>query len=368
MKVLHISGARAWGGNEQQMIDLIPQLSRLGAENIVFGVENSFLEEECKNNRINFVRAKKDRLNIFANYRYLKTLVQEIKPDLIHLHTSNSLTVFIISNMLFKLNTKSVFSKKGMGSKSSFFSKFKYNYSGLNSIICVSKNVENEFSKILTLKNKSKIIVIHDCVSLEILNSKSNLNLREKFSIDENDVIVGNIANHTKAKDLETFINTVDYIINSLKQKNIRFIQIGQFSDLTVELMLKVKEKKLEEYLFFTDKIKNANVLNNQFDVFLMTSEREGGPTSILEAMLIGVPVVTTNVGVLPEIIVDGENGFMSSVKDYKDLAVKLTLLISKQSLQNKFIEINKLKIANEFNSTVIANETYLAYQKIIKG
>jgi glycosyltransferase involved in cell wall biosynthesis len=366
MKVLHISGARGWGGNEQQMVDLIPELSKLGVANIVFGVENSLLQKECLKKGVDFVVAKKKKLNKLANYRYLKTVIQEIKPDIVHLHTSDSLTVFTISDLLFRLKVKAVFSKKGMGSSSSILSKFKYNYSGLNSIFCVSKNVEKDFSKILAQKNKFKIIVIHDCVSLNILDSYSNLNFRDKFSLDKNDVIVGNIANHTRAKDLETFIDTADYIVNSLRQKNIRFVQVGEFSNLTNELKLKVVEKKLDGYLFFTDKVKNAYALNNQFDVFLMTSQREGGPTSVLEAMLIGVPVVTTNVGVLPEIIVDGENGFMSSVKDYKDLANKLMLLIFNQSLKDKFIEKNKVKIAKEFNSTSIAKETYLAYQNII--
>jgi glycosyltransferase involved in cell wall biosynthesis len=367
MKVLHISGAKGWGGNEQQMVDLIPEFSKLGVENIVFGVEKSLLQKECEKNEISFVIAKKSKLNKFVNYRHLKTLVQEIKPDLIHLHTSDSLTVFTISDLLFRLNTKAVFSKKGMGRSSSILSKFKYNYSGLNSIFCVSKNVEKDFSKILTNKNKSKIIVINDCVSLGILNSNTDINFRDLFAIDKNDVIVGNIANHTRAKDLETFIDTADYVVNVLNQKNIRFIQVGEFTDLTNELRRKVGEKKLDNYLFFTGKIKNANVLNNQFDVFLMTSEREGGPTSVLEAMMIGVPVVTTNVGVLPEIIVDGENGFMCSVKDYKDLATKLIKLISNESLKKQFIETNKLKITKEFNSAFIAKETYLAYKKIIK-
>ena len=45
MTILHISGARGWGGNEQQMIYCIPELEKLGCENIVFGFENSKLEK-----------------------------------------------------------------------------------------------------------------------------------------------------------------------------------------------------------------------------------------------------------------------------------------------------------------------------------
>lgn len=367
MKILHISGAKGWGGNEQQMIDLIPELTNLGVNNVVFGLENSQLQAKCESKNISFVIAKKDKLNKFANYGYLKTIVKELQPDLIHLHTSDSLTVFTISDLIYSLKVKTVFSKKGMGASGSFLSKFKYNYSGVNSIFCVSRNVEKDFSKILYEKNKSKTTVIHDCVSLDILNSKEVINLRDKFAINKDNFIIGNIANHTRAKDLDTFINVVDYVVNILGRKDVVFFQIGEFSKLTSNLLEIIKEKKLENTVIFTGKIENASSLNNQFDVFLMTSQREGGPTSVLEAMLIGVPIVSTNVGVIPDVIENGSNGFIASIKDYKDLGNKLSLLMSNEPLRNKFKEINKLKISVEFNSKFIANETYLMYKYIIQ-
>jgi glycosyltransferase involved in cell wall biosynthesis len=366
MRILHISGAKGWGGNEQQMVDLIPELTKLGVENIVFGVNKSSLHKECENNSINFIAAKKDKLNKFVNFWYLKKLVQEIKPNLIHLHTSDSLTVFTISDLLFRLKTKAIFSKKGMGSSSSFLSKFKYNYSGINSILCVSRNVETNFLEILTKKNKDKTIVIHDCVSLKILNSRDVINLNKKFLVDEGKFIIGNIANHTKAKDLETFINVVDFLVNNIGRKDVVFFQIGEFSKLTNNLLEIVKEKELECYIVFTNKIKNASSLNPQFDIFLMTSEREGGPTSVLEALLMGVPVVSTCVGVVPDIIEDGVNGFISEIKDYKDLALKIDELLSNCESLKIFGETNKRLIMREFTASFIAKQTLGVYQNII--
>lgn len=367
MKILHISGANGWGGNEQQMIDMIPELTKLGVENIVFGVKDSLLQQECKSKDISFVDAKGDKLNKFVNYRYLKALVKVTKPDIIHLHTSDSLTVFTISDLLFRLKIKAVFSKKGMGNSSSILSKFKYNYSKISSYFCVSKSVENEFRKILSKNNISKTVVIHDCVSLQILNSNADYNLRDRFSIAKDNLIVGNIANHTKAKDLDTFITVADYIVNVLNKKDIRFVQIGEFSNLTEDFKIKVKESNLEGYLFFTDRIKNAYALNTQFDLFLMTSQREGGPTSVLEAMLIGVPVVSTNVGVVSDVIEDGINGFVSPIKDYKSLAKKIDLLLTDKNLQKKFILDSKSKIEKEFIVSKIAAQTLKEYIRILQ-
>lgn len=368
MKILHISGAKGWGGNEQQMVDLISELNNIGIENIVLGVRESILQKECDIKCINFIEINTDKLNIFSNYRGLKKIVQSLKPNLIHLHTSDSLTFFTISDLLFRLKTKTIFSKKGMGISGSFLSKLKYNYSGVNSIFCVSRNVEKDFSEILYERNRVKTIVIHDCVSLSILNLKEEINLRDKFNITKNRFIVGNIANHTRAKDLYTFINVVDYLVNKLGRKDIVFFQIGEFSKYTPHLLEIVKRKQLKDYIIFTDKIKNAFSLNLQFDIFLMTSQREGGPTSVLEAMLIGTPVVSTNVGVVPDVIENGFNGFVSPIGNYEDLAQKVNILLLDKTLQNQFVKESKLRIKDEFLAPKIASQTLMEYEKILKS
>lgn len=366
MTVLHVSGAKGWGGNEQQIINLIPELNILGVENIIFGVQNSLLKKKCDENNLVFIAAKRHKLNLFANYRYLKTLVNQLKPDLIHLHTSDSLTVFVLSDLLFKLKTKTIFSRKGISAHSSFLSNLKYNYAGVNSIFCVSQNVEENFQSILKIKNRVKTTVLPDCVSLGILNSDKNLNLRSKYSVKENYAVIGNIANHTRAKDLFTFIYTVDHLVNVMGKKDLVFFQIGEFTKLTPSLLKIVKERKLEDFIIFTDKIENAFCLNRQFDLFLLTSEREGGPTSILEAMLMETPIITTNVGIVKDVIEDGVNGFISAVKDYKGLAEKVFLLLKDKNLQNQFAAKSKFIIKNEFVASKIAQRTFKEYQNII--
>jgi hypothetical protein len=55
-----------------------------------------------------------------------------------------------------------------------------------------------------------------------------------------------------------------------------------------------------------------------------MTSQREGGPTSVLEAMLIGVVLQTG----LFQMIENGINGYSSKVKDFKDLGIKIKMIL----------------------------------------
>lgn len=367
MKILHISGARSWGGNEQQMIDFIPELQKLGVDNSVLGVAGSPLQQQCIEKGIVFIGAKKEKLNKFANYGYLKQLVKELRPDVLHLHTSDSLTVFTIADLLYRLKVKAVFSKKGMGSSSSLLSKFKYNYKNVAYSICVSQKVQQDFSKILSSKNKGKAVVVHDCVAPAVLDAKITVDdLRQKLAIPQEKLIVGNIANHTAAKDLATLINTADHLVNTMGVKDVVFVQIGAFSKLTPLLKETVKEKQLEDTVIFTDKIANASQYGPQFDIFLMTSEREGGPTSVLEAMYLEVPVVSTNVGVINEVIKDGINGFVAPVKDHKALAEKTNTLLRDKALQQVFTAKSKAIITEGFTVETLAPQLLQIYKLAI--
>ena len=367
MKILHISGAKGWGGNEQQIIYIVPQLNELNVENIVYGINNSVLEHECNKVKIPFIGVKTKKLNKYVNYKHLAKTIKEHKPDIVHLHTSDSLMFFLVSNLIYRFKTKLIFSKKGVGVSGSFLSKLKYNNNRLDSIICVSKMVQDSFGKTLNVSALKKTVVVNDSVSLKILDYSSSINIRELYNIPKEKFIVGNIANHTNAKDLFTLIDVLTELKHTLKRKDIVFIQVGEFSKKTDWLKQYAIENKVFKDIVFMDKIKNASSLNTQFDAFLLTSQREGGPTSLLEAMLIGIPVVSTKVGVVSDIIIDGENGFIADIKDSKFLANKTAQLLDNKELQKQFSEKGKAIIKEQFTAKYIAQKTFEEYQNVLR-
>jgi glycosyltransferase involved in cell wall biosynthesis len=82
-------------------------------------------------------------------------------------------------------------------------------------------------------------------------------------------------------------------------------------------------------------------------DIFILPSLSEGLPGVIIEAFAAAIPIVATSVGALPEIIREGENGFLVEPKNPEQLAEKILLLLGNSELRNKFSENNKLKSKN---------------------
>ncbi|TXI68583.1 MAG: glycosyltransferase [Flavobacterium sp.] len=283
MKILHVSGAKGWGGNEQQMIDLLPELNKLNeVENLIIGINNSVLQEKANDIGLEFISISDKKLKGLRAYRAFSKLIKTLKPDIIHLHTSDSLTFFVITDLLYGIDSKAVFSKKGMGSSSSFFSSLKYRYKKISKIICVSQAVKKSFQE--KFKNEN-LVVIYDGVNSERVNRIYQVNnLREQYNLDDR-ILIGNIANHVPAKDLITLIKTINVVVKKLKFTNFHLIQIGEFNDkVTPQILNLIKELDLEDYITLTNFKDNAVKYLEQFDIYIMSSQREGLPLTIYEA------------------------------------------------------------------------------------
>jgi L-malate glycosyltransferase len=369
MKVLHISGARSWGGNEQQLVDVLPELEKLNVQNLVFGIPQSPLHLSLKDTRVHFIESKEPKIHKKKNFSYLKQIVKKVKPDVIHLHTSDSVTLFVIADLLFRLRTPAVLSKKGMGNSMSFLSLYKYNYRNIKKIICVSEAVKISMTEtVIKAKNQAKLKVVYDGVNLDRTEVIRTENLRKLFSIPEDSFILGNIANHTAAKDLDVLIDTVDYLVKDLGVTNIKLFQIGEFSKLTTALLEKIQKQGLEEYIKLWGFQNHALDFMSQFDIYVMSSQREGLPITIYEAFYKKTPVVSTKAGGIPEAITDGENGFLADVKDHKKLAIKIKLLIEQSDLQMKFVEKSETLFYSKFLASATAKNTYAEYKDLVKA
>ena len=116
----------------------------------------------------------------------------------------------------------------------------------------------------------------------------------------------------------------------------------------------------LENYL---DIVEFYNVL----DLYLITSRVEGGPQAILEGMATGVPIVTTKVGMVPNIIKHGINGFVVDIDDIDQLFHNSVKVIEDNEIREKIIK-NGLKTVKNYGWETIARSYYeKIYKKLLE-
>lgn len=170
----------------------------------------------------------------------------------------------------------------------------------------------------------------------------------ERFSINREEVDgfhVGLVGRVVPIKDIKTYIKTCRLLVDKIP--NVKFYCIGPTDEdphYYLECQKLVKSLKLEESFEFTGRV---NVLEYYkfLNVLLLTSVREAQPLVILEAWLGGVPVVSTKVGNVPEML-DYDERLLASSKDSEKLAdsVKFIYDNPERVEELKFRNINKVK------------------------
>jgi len=140
----------------------------------------------------------------------------------------------------------------------------------------------------------------------------------------------------------------------------------GQEGNIEPELKRMVKEEGLEGMVILTGHRNDVPVLIKTFDVFCHTSiEPEPFATVIVEAMMAGVPVVGTNIGGTPEIILHGRTGFLVPPNDPEKLAAVLSHLASDQKLRQKVGEEGRRLVMAKHTEAVVTGQVEKIYEKL---
>jgi len=110
-----------------------------------------------------------------------------------------------------------------------------------------------------------------------------------------------------------------------------------------------------------------AKVLQGS-DVFLLPSETESFGLGALEAMACGVPVVASNVGGLPEVVRDGETGFLASVGNIEDMAKHVRDLLTDPDLHARMSRAARSRAEEHFQLEPAVDRYQAAYRRLVGG
>lgn len=98
------------------------------------------------------------------------------------------------------------------------------------------------------------------------------------------------------------------------------------------------------KHIYFEDATKVAG-LYHALDTYLVTSREEGGPKGVLEALAAGVPLVSTKVGLVPDLVEHESEGLLAEIEDVDGLVAQVSRLIDHPSLRSKLIQGGMKKI-----------------------
>lgn len=125
-------------------------------------------------------------------------------------------------------------------------------------------------------------------------------------------------------------------VIKVLREKHplIHLCMVGPYKDKTINKINKaINKDRLNKNIVTTGRLTKEEWINlsKEYDIFINTTNFDNHPVSLLEAMALGLPIISTNVGGIPFLIKDGETGFLVDENDHINMAQKIDKLISNE-------------------------------------
>jgi len=207
-----------------------------------------------------------------------------------------------------------------------------------------------------------RIEVIPNFVCPSEYKPKIDCDLREQLSPNGEPVMV-HVSNFRPVKRP---VDCVEILARVLKKTKARLVMVGDGSERT-NCVHRAKCLGVLDHCVFVGKQPNIVDYLCASDVLLLPSEQESFGLAALEAMAVQVPVIATRVGGLPEVVDDGDNGFLSPVGDVDKMAADAASLLMDPKLRKEFGRRARAAAIERYSTDRVIPQYIEFYERILK-
>ncbi|MEK7610104.1 MAG: glycosyltransferase family 4 protein [Patescibacteria group bacterium] len=363
MKILYLITKSNWGGTQRHVFDLAVAMKEKGHDVAVALGGDGILRLKLEaagiyTHSISKLGRDISASNDAGSLKEILSIIRHRQPDILHVHSPKAAGLGAIAGKI--LGVKSIiFTVHGWA-----FNEIRplhqriiiALFSWLTMIMCHKTILlsQKEYSQTLRfpfIKEKLRLIPlgIKPPVFMSVDGAKQEIakHIGQDLPEFNKKIVVGTIAELHPNKGLPYLINAFTIVTTQYPQAVL--IIIGDGQDLTMLHML-IKEKKLEQNVFLAGYIDNASQYLKAFNLFVLSSIKEGLPYVILEAGCASLPVVSTTVGGIPEIVEDMRSGVLVQPKNVRELSHAISFMIEHPEERRKYGTTLKERIMTQFS------------------
>ncbi|MCH7412399.1 glycosyltransferase [Belliella sp. R4-6] len=355
MKILHLIKSLGRGGAEK----LILETAAVHQESFEFSCIHFYhregnIVEEMEQVGINVSFLPSSNLGLFKQISPVRKYVIDNKIDLIHAHLpwAGILGRFVVRGLDIPLvytehNTWDRYKKITYWANRLTFKK-------QDVAIAVSNEVAlsfrlNSFFSPFKIEEKPKLKLIQNGVNTDkfLRNTEEGSRIRKSLSIPEGAFVIGNVAVFRVQKRLWIWVEQALEILKSAPEVHFVLVGAGPWKE-KIEKQIEDSGKRSNFHLVGLQK--DVLPFLSMMDTFMISSEYEGLPVAMLEAMSCEVPVVSTAAGGIAEVISHGGDGFVCEVDEYQELAGFALKLINDPTTHQEMSKSARRKVVDLFS------------------
>ncbi len=334
-RILHVTMSDTFSGAENVACQIISMFkSDPGVEMLYCGIEGEKIRSALKERKIKFVPMSA------RNPREVYRVIKKTQPAIIHAHDMKA--SFYVALTCGKIPLVSHIHNNNVDSRRMSLKSILYYYAARKAkhIFWVSEAAYQGYVFHNKLKKKSSIL--YNVIDVNEIYKKVSQDKKD-YSYDI--VYVGRL---TYPKNPQRLVKVLIGVSKRLPFMKAAIVGSGDLED---EVKQKIHEYYLENYIDMLGYISNPYKIMKNAKVLIMTSRWEGLPMCALEAMALGIPIVSTPTDGLKELVEDGKTGFLSD--DNEILIKRCCEILENNSLYEKLHEgtLKKAKLILETQS-----------------
>ena len=293
-------------------------------------------------------------------------VIQREKLDIMHVHYAIPHAVCaILAKQMSGTNVKIVTTLHGtditvLGYDPSLTNLIKYGIEQSDVVTAVSRSLAQQTREVIA--PDKEIQTVYNFIDERDYHKMDSVYLREEYGISKNEKVMIHVSNFRSVKRVPDIVRTFHLTLEKIPAK---LLLVGDGPEMTVVFKL-VHDLGIEDKVLFLGKQDNLAELYSISDVILLLSEKESFGLVLLEAMACEVPAIGTNIGGIPEVIVDGETGYLCEVGDVQTAASRAIQLLSNAELHQQFSKAAFKRMNETFCSHRIMAQYEAIYQQLV--
>ena len=357
---LHIDTARTWRGGQNQVLVTVLGLRALGHRTILVAHARGELRQRAKEGLDLIPLAPRTEMDLSAAWRFSR-VIKQLRPDIVHAHDPHGLAMAALGlSMSTELTRAPLIASRRVDFplRGSALSRWKYRQ--VDCFICASAAIR----QMLVGHGipEGRTVTVHEGIDLDRVAAAPPARLHEELWLPRHAPIVGNVAALVPHKGQRHLVEAAALVVRHVPDA--RFVIAGE-GELRASLERQIKEHRLEKHVLLAGFRPDVLSLHKAFDVFVMSSVTEGLGTSLLDAMAAGKPVVATNTGGIPEVVVDEETGLLVRPRDPQAMADAIVRLLQDADLRQRMGSAGLSRVRECFSAERMVQQTLRVYKRI---
>jgi glycosyltransferase involved in cell wall biosynthesis len=366
LNVLLTDATDIFGGGEEYVLILARHLRMRGHNVLVSANPNHLLLQKCESAGIATVPLRYgDMAKVFSVGAQLRAAIRRHGIDIIHSNANYDRTCAAIGAMF--TDAKHVATVHSAHSIQYNLTHWLRNNYGIAHFIAVAEVVNDVLVNDDRI-DRSRIAFIPNGVESMSATAmqEARRKARDAWGVGQNTLVIGNVARLVPFKGHAHLLHSIARIV---KVSPDAFFPILGDGELMSELKRQADSLNIEKHVRFFGFQDNASTLYPAFDIYCHSSiERaeEAFPLAILQALAVGLPVVSTNVGSINLMVENGISGYLTPPENPKRFADALLKIIADRDLRRSMGKASFDLFNRQYHASVMAERVEQVYNSVL--